>query len=286
MPASTPMSPVSRERKAASVIERPKVWWGNASATWFCVSALIAALGALATGCVSTSVMETGRALEEGENRVTSSFALGWQRDAMIAYQRPEGGDDWALNTVEGYPVAPYQMEWMTRWSWGVGAGIQADAAVIAPMPLGVGLQLGMKWEVPLNSDVFAVAANAQGGASLGGLGSSGEAGLTIVNGHVDGGLIVSVHPTDDYALYASPRVRTDGIYHNVWSEETGTAATGGGMSYGGGAGVTFDIPRQSEYFLETVILHSPQAHRDDGLRVMIGVGVRGETAGEGIMGW
>ena len=216
--------------------------------------------------------METGRALEQGEEATTSSFSAGWQHDGMIAYDMPGRGDEnWRGG--DRFPFYPHQLEWMVRYSRGVGAGVQADVAVISPTPMGLGLQLGWKWQLPLGVDWLAVAAGARGGGSFSGFGNLDD-GMGIVTGHLDGGVVASVHPTDRHAVYISPRLRTDALYHRVWSDRGVDDATGRGTSMGGAAGIKLGN-RGEEYFLETVALTTPRAEQTDGLRVMVGFGVR-----------
>ena len=218
--------------------------------------------------------------LEQGEHRLTSGFAAGWQQEGMIGYEMPgEGDEEWRGG--EDFPFFPHQLEWMVRSSHGAGGGIQGDVAIISPTPMGLGMELGLKWQLPVGDELFAVAVNARGGGSFTGYGSP-EEGFAAVLGHLDGGIIASVHPGDRHAVYASPRVRTDGLYHRVWSDDGSDDATGRAMSWGGALGVK--LGREvDELFVETVLLHTPRVDQPDGVRVVVGVGVRGEG---GMLPW
>lgn len=224
--------------------------------------------------CVNTSVMDTGRSLPAGERQVTNCFAGGMGNGAVVAYD-PPGAPETAGG--EAFTNQEYVGEWMSRYSWGLGNGLQADVALTAPMPiLGLGMALGMKWQLPFTQyGPFALAITGSGGGNFGGYGNAAQS-LLMALAHADAGVLASLHFGDTTAIYTAPRIRSDVLYHRgrASNSDESQSATARGISLSTALG--FALPHdEGTRFFEAVFLYSPHAEMDDGWRITIGIGLR-----------
>ena len=236
-------------------------------------------------GCISSAVMDTGRVLEEGERKTTSGFSAGIQQGAMVPYEVPETGESIPDAAGGRYPPFTQQLEWMVRSMRGVGGGMQVDLGIVAPMPLGLGLEAGLKWQLPVGGDLVALAVATRGGGTFAGFGDLDD-GVALIGGLIDGGIIASLHPHRDHAIYISPRARLDGVYHRGWSGGRARGATGRGLSWGSALGWRIGTFGRGSYFIESVVIHSPNPDGEDGLRVTFGLGVREDPERAGYLPW
>lgn len=233
----------------------------------------------LSTACVSSLVMDTGRALPKGESTLTVGAAAGWQEGELIAYEKPTYDplpvNEPFVEISEGrqWPLWNFQAEWGVRYSYGLGAGLQTDFLVSAPTPVGLGAGVGLKWQLPWpSSELFAVALATRGVASAGGNSSAGN-GASFLLLSADIGPIVSVHPHEFHALYFSPRVRSAMIHHRIWSDPQKANTTGSGTWFDAALGWRLGRGHLQGFFIEGNMGYAPQTDRDDGWRVTLGVG-------------
>lgn len=224
------------------------------------------------TGCATTLTFDTARALPRGEFQVTSYGGVGYQRGALLRYRLPNLEDGAQEEEPERLPLtAPLSLEYGVRASRGLGAGGQVDFWGSAPLPVGFGSGVGLKWQLLGGAEgPVALALTGRTSFTFGG-NSSGDRTGTLWLWSSEGGLIASLHLRSDRALYLAPRLRYDQFQVRVSREERKARASASATSVGSALGV-----QVGRLFLEAVVLRTPPQHGspEGGTLITGGLGV------------
>jgi hypothetical protein len=224
------------------------------------------------TGCATALTLDTARALPRGEERVLSYGGGGYQHGDQLRYRLPDLDDDALEGETQRLPLtAPVAIDYGMRASVGLGFGGQADFWGSAPLPVGLGVGLGLKWQLLGGAEgPVALAVNGRTNFSFGGT-SSGDNSGTLWLWSSEGGLIVSLHLRPNRALYLAPRLRYDHFEARTTRGERKGSASAWATSAGGAVGVQL-----GRLFVEAVVLRTPpqSGSPDGGTLITGGVGV------------
>ncbi len=237
----------------------------------FLLTGVWLALAAL-TGCVNTLTLDTARALPRGESRVMWLAGGGYQRGDLLRYPLPKLEGDVPEEESRSLPLtAPVSGEYGVRASLGLGLGGQVDFWGSAPLPAGLGVGTGLKWQLLGGADgPVALALTGRTGFTYGGNSSGGRAG-TLGLWTSEGGLIASYHLRPGRALYLAPRLRYDYLYASASREDEEAARSTWTTSVGSAVGVQL-----GRLFLEAVVVRTPpqEGSPEGGTLVTGGMGV------------
>jgi hypothetical protein len=227
-------------------------------------------------GCAAGMVMDTADSLPAGEASLTAGVAAGWQHKSLVEYDSPTHPEwpEWRnRQETRHFPPVPFELEWMVRWSQGLGAGFQSDVQFSFLLPAGVGAGLGLKYQLPLpEQSAWKVAAAGRGLAQTVGHESGGFGGL-ISTLAADPGVIVSVDVSETDALYVSPRLRWDYVHFTSWVGEAVAKSSNSRRSHSLALGWKLMPPKRNPFFVEALVFHTPRPVGDDAWRGVFGVG-------------
>ncbi len=240
-------------------------------AAFHIVGAWLAMMGL--TGCATALTLDTARALPRGEQRLISFGGVGYQHGEHLRYQMPElEADPHQEEEARSLPLtAPVFIDYGFRSSLGLGAGGQVDFWGSSPLPAGLGLGLGLKWQLLGGAEgPVALALTGRTNFSIGGNSSGGWA-ATLRLWSAEGGLIASLHPRPNRALYLAPRLRYDHFLMSRSKDDLNARTTASVTSAGGALGVQL-----GRLFLEAVVLRTPpqRGSPEGGTLLTGGVGV------------
>lgn len=206
------------------------------------------------TGCATALTLDTARALPRGGQRLISFAGAGYQHGEHLRYLVPELEEDDLGEETRSLPfTAPVFIDYGLRGSLGLGAGGQVDLWGSAPLPAGFGVGPGLKWQLLGGAEgPVALALTGRTNFSIGG-NSSGGMGVTLRLWAAEGGLIASIHPRPDRALYLAPRLRYDHFGAYTSKDDRKVMSSASVTSAGGALGVQL-----GRLFLEAVILRTP----------------------------
>jgi hypothetical protein len=233
--------------------------------------ALVGALG----GCLNASNLDTARALDLGEGRVTAYLGVsaGEDRVVSVALEEPSAprrvnppgipqpplppGEPRPTETVHFALPEQGDMSGGFYLRGGVGAGFEIQAGLEMPyVAYGWGGSVGVKWQAPLEGPV-SIALSAR----LAGIASIAEEGRSFTVLSPQARLLTTFSLTDDLHFTIAP------TFMNTWftveHAET-TSASANAMTTGGSVGVSVDAHGVT-YHAEVSTLYTPSSQEGIG---------------------